>query len=140
MLPLKWENMSRCSTKLIHVCKKLPLAGRANIFSKYIIYIYLNFGRGFYGSFYFQKLQLFVAEKFWTNFCCIVLLYLWAPKVSQIFKILSQTGDINNFVLRGVFFSRYVQLKSFFSDEKTSAMKTETQFSREAIEINVAKY
>ena len=60
--------------------------------------------------------------------------------MSQIFKILSQTGDINNFVLRGVFFSRYVQLKSFFSDEKTSAMKTETQFSREAIEINVAKY
>ena len=39
--------------------------------------------------------------------------------VSQIFKILFQTGDINIFVLRGVFFSRYVQLKSSFSDEKT---------------------
>ena len=26
MLPSKWENMSRCSTKLIHVCKKLALA------------------------------------------------------------------------------------------------------------------
>ena len=23
MLPSKWENLSRCSTKLIHVCKKL---------------------------------------------------------------------------------------------------------------------
>ena len=38
--------------------------------------------------------------------------------VSQIFKILFQTGDINIFVLRGVFFSRYVQLKCSFSDEK----------------------
>ena len=43
-----------------------------------------------------------------------------SPKsLSQIFKILFQTGDINNFVLRGVFFSRYVQLKSSFSHEKT---------------------
>ena len=30
---------------------------------------------------YFQKLQLLVVKKFWTNFCCIVLLYLWAQKV-----------------------------------------------------------
>ena len=36
----------------------------------------------------------------------------------QILKILFQTGDINIFVVRGVFFSRYVQLKSSFSDEK----------------------
>ena len=41
-----------------------------------------------------------------------------SKSVSQIFKILFQTGDINIFVLRGVFFSRYVQLKSSFSDEK----------------------
>ena len=38
--------------------------------------------------------------------------------VSQIFEILCQTGDINIFALRGVFFSRYVKVKSFFSDEK----------------------
>ena len=38
--------------------------------------------------------------------------------MSQTFKTLFQTGDINIFVLRGVFFSRYVQLKSSFSDEK----------------------
>ena len=38
--------------------------------------------------------------------------------MSQIFKIIFQTGDINIFVLRGFFFSRYVQLKSSFSDEK----------------------
>ena len=36
--------------------------------------------------------------------------------VSQSFKILFQTGDI--FVLGSIFFSRYAQLKSFFSNEK----------------------
>ena len=41
-----------------------------------------------------------------------------SKSVSQIFKILFQTGDINIFVLRDVFFRRYVQLKSLFSDEK----------------------
>ena len=60
--------------------------------------------------------------------------------MSQIFEILFQTGDINIFVLRGAFFSRYVQLKSSFSGEKTSEVKSETYFSREAVEINVAKY
>ena len=37
--------------------------------------------------------------------------------LSQIFKILFQTEDVNIFVLRGVLFSRYVQLKSSFPDE-----------------------
>ena len=54
--------------------------------------------------------------------------------MSQIFKILFQIEDINIFVLRGVFFNRYVQLKSPFSDQKTSAVISETQFSREAFE------
>ena len=52
----------------------------------------------------------------------------------QIFKILFQTLDINVFVLRCVFFSRYVQLKSSFSDKKTSTVKSETNVSTEAIE------
>ena len=56
-----------------------------------------------------------------------------SKSVSQIFKILFQTGDINIFVLRGVFFSRYIQLKSSFSEEKTSAVKSEIHFSRKAI-------
>ena len=38
--------------------------------------------------------------------------------VSQIFKALFQTGDIKIFAPRGVFFSRYVQIKSSFTDEK----------------------
>ena len=41
-----------------------------------------------------------------------------SKSVSQIFKILPQTGDINIFVIRGVFFRWYVQLKRSFSDEK----------------------
>ena len=43
-----------------------------------------------------------------------------SPKnVSQILKSLFLTGDIIIFVLRGVFLSRYVRLKSSFPDEKT---------------------
>ena len=38
--------------------------------------------------------------------------------MSQIFKILFLTGDINTFILPSVFFSGYVQLKISFSDEK----------------------
>ena len=60
--------------------------------------------------------------------------YIYEISVSEIFKILFQTGDINIFVLRGVFFSGYVQLKSSFSDEKTSVVKSETHFRREALE------
>ena len=72
-----------------------------------------------------------------------------SKSVSQIFKMVFYTGDIDDFVLcgvffsryvqlkrlSGVFFSRYVQLKSSFSDEKTSAGKSETHFSREAIKV-----
>ena len=61
-----------------------------------------------------------------------------SKSVSQIFKILLQTRDTNIFVLGGVFFIRYVQLKSSFSDEKT-AVKSETHFSREAIENQQGK-
>ena len=57
-----------------------------------------------------------------------------SKSVSQIFKILFQTGDINIFVLRGVFVSRYIQLESSFSDEKTLAVKYEAHFRREVIE------
>ena len=42
-----------------------------------------------------------------------------SKSVSEIFKILFQTGDIKIFVLRGVIFSRYVQIKWSYSDEKS---------------------
>ena len=47
-----------------------------------------------------------------TSICMI------SKSVSQIFKILFQTRSINIFVLRGDFFSRYVQLKSSFYNER----------------------
>ena len=60
--------------------------------------------------------------------------------VPQIFKILFQTGIINIFVLHSVFFSRSAQLKSSFSDEKTSVVKSETHFRKKLSKFNVAKY
>ena len=48
----------------------------------------------------------------------VLSFYIYEISVSEIFKILFQTGDINIFVLRGVFFSGYVQQESSFSDEK----------------------
>ena len=41
-----------------------------------------------------------------------------SKSMSQISEILLHTGDINIFVLCGVFFSRYAQLKIYFSNEK----------------------
>ena len=59
------------------------IAGRTNILSKDILYIFSILGVAFTIPFlcYFRKLQLLVVKKFWTNFCCILLLYLWAQKV-----------------------------------------------------------
>ena len=54
------------------------------IFSVYIQCTYFSIlGVAFTIPFlcYIQKLQPRVVKKFWTNFCCIVLLYLWAQKV-----------------------------------------------------------
>ena len=54
------------------------------IFSVNIYYTYFSIlGVAFTVSFlfYFQKFQLLVVKKFWTNFCRIVLLYLRAQKI-----------------------------------------------------------
>ena len=56
-----------------------------------------------------------------------------SKSMSQISKTLFQTGDINIFALLDVFYSRCVQIKTYFSDKKTSVVKSETQFRREAI-------
>ena len=56
--------------------------------------------------------------------------------MSQIFKILFQTGDTDNFVFRGVFFGRHISLKISFSDKKKpSDVKSETHFRRRAIKL-----
>ena len=66
-----------------------------------------------------------------------------SKNVSHIFKILFPAGDINIFVLCGVFFSRYVQLKSSFSDEKIirdTEKNLRQTFVEKLSKINVAKY
>ena len=108
----------------------------ANILSKYMIYIFFNFGRGFCGIFpmLFPKVPASCCKKFWTDFCCIVLLYLWAQKACPRFLKSYFKLEILIFLSFVVSLSRYVQLKSSFSDKKTSAVKSETHFSRETIE------
>ena len=56
-----------------------------------------------------------------------------SKSMSQNFKILFETGDVNNFnnnvnnfALCGVFFSRYLQPKAPFLRIKSSAVKSET--------------
>ena len=68
------------------------------IFSVNIWCIFFNFGRGFCGSFsmLFPQVSAFCDTKNWNKFWCIVLLFACAQKVSQIFKILFQKGDIKN--------------------------------------------
>ena len=59
----------------------------------------------------------------------------------QILKILFQTGDINIFVLPGVFFSRYVQLKGSFSYEKNiQRWNLRHTLVEKVSEYNVAKF
>ena len=72
------------------------IAGRANVLSKYIVNIFLNFRRGFCGSFP----SLFPKA---SASCCKKILFYLAAK-----NILFQTGDINIFVLRGAFFKRKI--------------------------------
>ena len=63
-----------------------------------------------------------------------------SKSVSQIFKILFQTGDINIFVLRGFFVGRYVQLKSSFSVERNISGEIRDTLVEKLSKINVAKY
>ena len=110
------------------------IAGRANILSNYIIYIFFGFGCGFYGSFpmLFPKAPACCCKTILNEFLLhFTSIFISSKRVSQIFKIFFQVGDINIFVFHGVFFSRYVPLKSSFFDKKT--VKFKTHFSREAI-------
>ena len=71
----------------------------------------------------FPKTQASCAKKKIEIIFAALYFYLYELKVSQVFKILFQTGDINIFVLRDVFFSRYVQLESSISDEKNISVE-----------------
>ena len=129
MLPSR-ENVSRCSTKLIHFCKKLPLGldyrQRKHSLQICNIHIFLALGVAFAVSFLlFSKapgccgtkiLKLFLL---YCTFICIS-----SKIVYQILKILFQTGDIDISDLHGVFLRRYIQLKSSFFDKKSISGET----------------
>ena len=56
-----------------------------------------------------------------------------SKSVSQIFKILFQTGDANILSFVVSFLVDIFNSKSSFLTKKSSSVKSETQFSREAI-------
>ena len=79
---------------VLHVCKKLPLALDCS-WSKYSF------------PMLFPVLEFLAVKKTELIFCCIVLLHLWAQKVSQVFKTLFQTGAINSPGAREEIFSPF---------------------------------
>ena len=117
------------------------IAGRGNILSKYEIYIFFNFGRGFCCSFpkWFSKASASCCKKTFLLHCASI--FMASKSVSQILKILFQTGDIEIFVLCGVFFSRYVLLKSSFSGKKKHQQwNLGHNLVKKLLKINEAKY
>ena len=133
------------------------IAGRAYILCKCFIYVFCQFwGVAFAVPFlcHFQNLKLLVTKTFWVKFCGIALLLLLfhysiifyyfcmiSKSVSQIFKIFFQTRNMNIFVFRGVFFSRYVQHKSPFSDEKKhQRWNLRDTYVEKLLKFDVSKY
>ena len=105
------------------------IADRVNILCKYSIFIFFSFlGLAFAALFYvISRSSSFLIFKFLNSFCCILLLFVWVH-----FKL-----EILITVLCGAFFSRYVQLKSHFSEKKASALKSEKRFSRKSIQQSI---
>ena len=103
----------------INTClQKTTTCRQANILSKFVIDIFC-----FCVSFamLFPKAPTSCCKKILNQILLhCTSIFMSSKNMSQIFKILFQTEDINIFVLRDVLFSRYVQLKIFFSDETNS--------------------
>ena len=118
------------------------IPGRANILCENLKFIYFQFWCGFCNSFsmLFLEAPASCGKKNWNNFYCIVLLFVWAQKLSQIFKILFQTGNINIFEIHGVFFSRSVQLKSSFLMKKKQQWNLRDTLVEKLSKFNVGKY
>ena len=82
------DGMQRVDPWLLKTTTCIQLQGE-QIFSGNIKYTYVFsiLGVAFLVSLlsYFEKLQVLVVKKIWNNFCCIVFLFVWAQKLSQIF-------------------------------------------------------
>ena len=81
----------------------------------------------------FPEAPSYDKKNFKINFGALCSICTSSKSVSQIFKILFQTGNIDTFVVYVVFFSRHVQIKISFSDGKNISGEIETRFSRATI-------
>ena len=117
------------------------IAGRADILSKYVIYIFSILGVVFAVSslYYFQMLQLRVVKKF----CCIALLYSSAQRVCLRFLKSHFKLEILiflSFVVSSCLLQQICSTKKIlFCQKIPSAVKSEPHFSREAIENRLGK-
>ena len=122
MLPSKWKKLFYEVNTYLQETTTCTALQAGRIFSVSLSYLYLfNFGRGFCGSFFMLFPDAPAAcnkeiLKYFFPHCTSICMTL--KNVSQIHKILVQNWGINNFVLRCVFFSRYVQLKSSFPNKE----------------------
>ena len=101
------------------------ISGRANFLSKYIIYIFFNFGRGCCGSFpmLFPKTPASCYKRFWTYFCCILFLCLSPQKVClRLLKFYFRLSFFVSFLV-DIFNKKAPSLT-----KKTSAVKSKTRF------------
>ena len=138
MLLSKWENLNYCSTKLIYfeTATSIRLEVEQIFIQTYNIHIFQ------FRAWHLQFLFCFISNVFlWQKKIEIIFAgFYYSKGLSQIFKILFQTWDINIFVLHDVFFSTYVQLKSSFSNEKHQRGNLRHSLVKKLSKINVAKY
>ena len=90
---------------------------------------------------YFQKLQLLVGKKFWTNFCCIVLLYLWTQKACL--RFLKSYFRLEILIFLSFVVSFLVEMlskKPLFWRKKHQRWNLRFTFVEKLLKINVAKY
>ena len=94
----KGENLTRCSTKLIHFCKKTTTWIILQTEQTFSVSIYFfNFGRGFCGSFsmLFPKAPPSCGKNILKSFLLhCTSICMSSKNMSHIFKILFQTEDI----------------------------------------------
>ena len=136
MLPLKWENLSLCSTKSMYFCKKLPLAlgCRQNKYSLLMYNIHIlpiSKISSFCSSFYvlFPKAPASCGKKNRNKSFYIVLLFVCAQKVclrflKSYFKL--ETLILLFFVVS--FQQIYSTKKHLLLTKKSSAAKSKIHF------------
>ena len=87
------------------------------------------------------KSSSFLWQKIFEIIFAALYFYLVSSvSLSQIFKIWLQTGNINILILRGIFYSRHVQLESSFLTKKNQRWNLRHTLVEKLPEIDVAKY